>query len=161
MDCIKVASELSQLAVTHQQPHRCNQIGVVQDGVTPIRLQQQLLWQRIRLRIGDQILTHLTVNVVVACLVIERVKADCYTIHQLVRVVGMHQNPHRRFLVVDAIEVSLYKRPVIPEARPYPFDRLVDPVFRGLAVVLRLGVVQPGAAESRQVLIVGAGSVAQ
>ena len=64
-------------------------------------------------------------------------------------------------VMVDAVEFAFDERPEVPQARPHPLDGLVDAVLRGLVRVLRLGGVQSRAAVAGQVLVVGAGPVAQ
>ena len=73
----------------------------------------------------------------------------------------MHQHAHGRRRVIHAVVVALQERPVVPQARPHRLYRLVDAVFCRLVGILGLGRVQPGPVEGGQVLVVGAGAVAQ
>ena len=161
MDHGKVVPQLIQLVAAHEELPRRRLVGGGKNGVTTARIQPDLFRHRVRLGIGDQVLADLTVDVVAPVSAVEGVEADSHTVDQLVRVVGMHQDPHRGHQVVDAMKLPFRECPEGPQAGEHLLERLVDALLRGLVRVLSLGVVESGAVEPRQILVVGAGAVAE
>ena len=153
--------QLIQLFLGHQQLPGRSLVGERDNGVGAIVVRQDFLRRRVRVGIGDQVLADLTVEVVAVLPAVGGVNADGDAVDQLVLVVGMHQHAHGRGQVVDAVELPFREGAEVPQAGVGLLQGLVDPVFHGLAGLLGLGVVEAGAVEARQVLVVGAGPVAQ
>ena len=91
----------------------------------------------------------------------DRIKTHSDAVGQFVRVVGMHQHPHLGRQVIDAIKVAFGEGAEVPQAGVHLLEGLIDAVLIGLVGMLGLGVVQPRAVEPGQILVVGAGPVAQ
>ena len=161
VDGLEVAAQLEQLGVGHQERVGGREAGAGQHGGGAGRTQQELFGLRMRLGIGDQVLAHLRVEVVGAVLEGDGVVADRHAVDPFIGVVRVHEHAHRDGRVVDPLEVALHEGAVVPEAGPHRLDRLVDAVRGGLIRVLRLGAVETGPVEGRQVLVVGAGPIAQ
>ena len=94
-----------------------------------------------RLRIGDQILAELCVDVVGTFAAGPGIKADGHAVGQLIGEVGMHQHSHGRRQMIDAMELALCERPEGPQTREHLLERLVDAVLIGLLGMLCVGVV--------------------
>ena len=69
-----------------------------------------------RIRIRDQILANLAIDVVLVCQGVDGVLADRDPVDQFIGVVGMHQHAHRGRKVVDTMEVPLDESTEIPQA---------------------------------------------
>ena len=112
-----------------------------------------------RVRIGDQILAYLRVDVVARVFIVDGVEADSDAVGQFVLIAGVHQDPHRGRQVVDAVEVAFDEGAEVPETGVHLLEGLGE-ILLVLARLLALGVVETGPAEPRQILVVGAGAVA-
>ena len=154
-------AQLIQLVVAHQELPRRRLVGGGKNGVCTVRVQHDFLRHRVRLGIGDQILADLRVDVVSPVSAVEGVEADSHAVGQLVRVVGMHQDPHRGLQVVDAMEVAFRECAEVPQAGVHLFEGFGDAIFLGLVGMLGLGVVQARAVEPRQIFVVGARPITQ
>ena len=163
MDRGKMLCELRELGVAHQELPRRHLVRGDKYPISSILVQQNFLWHRERVGIGDQILAELRVDVVpfVSASVVNGVKADGDAVGQFVGVVGMHQHPHLGRHVIDAMEIAFGEGAEGPQAGEHPLEGLVDAVLHRLIGVLGLGVVQTRAVEPRQVFVVGARPVAQ
>ena len=162
MDRGEVLRELFHLRVAHQQGARRYLVRGPQDLVVVATLvQEDLLWLRVRVGVRHQVLAELRVEVVVAVQTVDRVEACSDAVGQFVGVVGVHQHTHRGGQMVDSMILTLDKSAEVPEAGEDLLHGFVDTLVLGLTLLLGVGVVQPCAAETRQILVVGAGAVAQ
>ena len=162
VDGFQAAAQLPQLHTGHEELAGFSLVGGVEHLRIAIqRREQQFLRYRVLLWIGDEVLADLAVDVVVRLPIRDRVEADGHAIDLLVRIVGMDQHPHGRRQVIDAVELPFAERPEVPQAGKHLLERLVDAVLDGLVRLLGVGVVQPRTVKARQVLVVGAGAVAQ
>ena len=76
----EVPAELGQLVVGHEQMRRGNLVGERNNGVFAVGVQQDFLWLGVGLRVGDEVLAELRVDVVGAFGAVGGIDADGHAV---------------------------------------------------------------------------------
>ena len=142
----------------HDQIAILNQVGQPQHDIpspfSRILIKQDFFGNSIWIRVGDQGLSDLRIQIERSLSVVNGIQTDADSVGMLVLKIGMTQHAHGGHQVVHPIKVTFLVRSEIPHAGIHLLDGFGDVPFVG---VLGFGGVQTCTAETGQIFVVRAG----